>query len=106
MFLRDAQNERLWFWQATFKAPDGGVVDEQAIKLYLEHGYRFDLPPTSILQPMLDALDADSGTWDLETPEYFFQTLEHNFPELLRNRIDREELTVLREIDGKPDKPS
>jgi hypothetical protein len=42
----------------------------------------------------------------LETPEYFFQTLEHNFPELLRNRIDREELTVLREIDGKPDKPS
>ena len=75
-----------------FEHRHGNCTDLQPIKLYLEQGHRFNLPAKNILQAMLDTLDADSATWDWDNPRYFFQTLEHNFPQLLRKRIDSAEL--------------
>jgi hypothetical protein len=75
---------------------------QQPIKLYLEQGYRFKQPSTKHLQDVLDALDADSATWDRETPEYLFQTLEHNFPELLRRNPDLKMLAEYRALYGQP----
>ena len=101
MYLRDTQNERLCFWQDAFRQPDEmetGVTNQQATKLYFAQGHRFEMPPRGTIQTLLDALDASSSTWDTETPEYFFQTLEHNFPEQLRQHIDFETLKILREI--------
>jgi len=101
MSLGDTQNERLYFWQDTFRQPDqmeGAGTNEQQIKLYFAQGYRFEMPAEETIQTLLDALDANSLTWDKDTPEYFFQTLEHNFPEQLRRDIDMETLQVLREI--------
>jgi hypothetical protein len=100
MFLRDAQNERLDFWQKALQPPDGGEVYQQPIKLYLGYGYRFKMPSSKHLQDILDALDAESATWDKDMPERFFQTLELNFPDLLRKNPNLEELASYREIYG------
>jgi hypothetical protein len=100
VYLRELQEDRFRFWQETFRAPAWERTDLQPIKLYLEHGHRFNLPAKNILQAMLDTLDADSATWDRDNPGYFFQTLEYNFPQLLRKRIDYEELkSVLRSYE-------
>jgi hypothetical protein len=101
-YLRDVQNERLAFWQHAFQPPDGGEIYQQPIKLYLEHGYRFKMPSSKHFQKVLDALDADSATWDKDVPEYFFQALQHNFPELLRKSPDLRELAAYREVYGEP----
>jgi hypothetical protein len=97
-YLQDTQQERLTFWRRAFEPPDGDNTDPQPIKLYLEHGYRFKPPSSSLLQTLLDALDADSATWDLDMPEYLFQTVEYNCPDLLRKSIDEEELAFLRKV--------
>jgi hypothetical protein len=103
MYLRDAQNERLCFWEDTIREPEDGSGNEQAVKLYFAQGYRFEMPSKKEIQAILDALDADSPTWDKDIPEYFFQTLEHNFPGLLRTHIDLEALKVRLEIYSQPD---
>lgn len=105
MYLKDAWNERLWFWKDTFRSPDqteGAGTNEQPIKLYFAHGYRFKMPSENNIRAVLEALDAHLSTWDKDTPEYFFSTLEQNFPELLKPTIDFEELEVLREIYANP----
>jgi hypothetical protein len=109
MYLEDARNERMWFWQDTFRSPDqmeGAGTNEQQIKLYFVQGYRFEMPAEEVIQSLLVALDANSPTWDKDTPEYFFQTVEHNFPELLRKHIDAGTLEVLGAIYSKPDESS
>ncbi len=105
MYLNDAWNERLWFWQDTFRSPDqmeGAGMNEQAIKLFFFNGYRFKMPSEDSIRDVLEALDAFSPTWDKDTPEYFFSTLQQNFPEFLKAKIDFEELEVLREIYANP----
>jgi hypothetical protein len=99
--LRDAQRERLAFWQAAFRPPDGNEMFPQPLKLYLDHGYRLKPLSNSLLQTILDALDSASATWDRDTPEYLFQTAEYNFPELVRKNIDEEELAFIRRVYGK-----
>ena len=105
MYLKDTRNERLWFWQDTFRTPDqmeGSGTNEQAIRLYFAQGYRFEMPSEENTNVILDALDANSPTWDKDVPEYFFSTLENNFAELVKGNVDFEELEVLREIYSEP----
>jgi hypothetical protein len=105
MYLKDAWNERLWFWRDTFRTPDqmeGAGTNEQQIKLYFAHGHRYKKPSENNIRAVLEALDAYSPTWDKDTPEYFFSTLQQNFPELLKAKIDFEELEIMREIYDNP----
>jgi len=100
-YLHDKEEERLSFWRDTFQDhPEEmeNASQKQAVKLYISNGYRLKKPSNKQIQKILDALDADSATWDRDTPEYFFQTLEFNFPELLRKNPDLEKLAILREV--------
>jgi hypothetical protein len=53
-------------------------------ELYKTLGCRFEAPTADQAQEVLDALDSAMPNWDQEHPELFFQTLELNFPELVR----------------------
>jgi hypothetical protein len=83
--LNDTRQRRLQFWKDTMRSPE--KVEDfhvQANDLFESRGHHFKMPSKAQLEAMLEALDASSPTWDLEMPEYFFTTLEHNFPELKR----------------------
>jgi hypothetical protein len=56
----------------------------QANELYAKHGCRFVAPLPKHVQHILDALDSAAPFWDKEHPELFYQTLQLNFPELVR----------------------
>lgn len=58
----------------------------QVLELYQLYGCRFDTPTHSQVQEILEALDGASSHWDRDHPELFYQTLELNFPHLLRHR--------------------
>ena len=99
MCVEDMRNARLDFWADTFEIPVNmqyGVYEQKA-GFYFAHGYRFKVPTPEQIQIILDVLDADSATWDKDMPEYFYQKLENNFPQLLRKNIDLEALEVERE---------
>jgi hypothetical protein len=98
MSVEDTRNERLYFWEDTFREPVNHETGfhEQLFTLYLAQGYRFNIPSLEQIQIILDALDASSPTWDKEMPEYFFQTLEYNFPELLIKDLDLKEVEINR----------
>ncbi|MGA2542767.1 MAG: hypothetical protein ABSG78_14555 [Verrucomicrobiota bacterium] len=104
-FWEDMKNDRVQFWQDTIGEPEDGTCDQQAIKLYLSQGHRFQTPSNDQIQAILDALDASSATWDRDMPEYFFSTLELNFPELLRTEIDFEALEMRRDMYTGGDEP-
>jgi len=53
--------------------------------LYMKYGCRCVPPAPGQVQEVLDALDAASPAWDLDCVELFYQTLELNFPELVRH---------------------
>ena len=88
------QEARLVFWKNTFRDVNLAVEDfnEQWSNLYLNWGYRFRTPTDKQIQDLLDALDVNSSTWDRDMPEYFFQTLEFNFPDLLLTMPPTEEV--------------
>ncbi len=75
------------FWVETCQGP-GKVTaaSRQAHDLYQKQGCRFAAPTRKQTQYILDALDSVMPHWDREHPELFYQTLELNFPELLRSR--------------------
>jgi len=58
----------------------------QAHELYQKHGCRFATPMPKHVQHILDALDSAAPFWDKDHPELFYQTLQLNFPELVRVR--------------------
>jgi len=58
---------------------------QPAIDLYRKHGCRFFAPGRQQIQYVLSALDAAVTGWEKEHPELFFQTLELNYPELVRH---------------------
>jgi hypothetical protein len=60
------------------------IASRQAHELYQKYGCRFCEPALQDVQYILDALDAAAPNWDRDHPELFFQTLELNFPQLLR----------------------
>jgi hypothetical protein len=82
--LADAR-ARQEFWLNTcreireMRMPSPAVLD-----LYRQHGCRFHAPTKGQVQVVLDALDSALPRWDKDHPELFYQTLEINFPDLLR----------------------
>lgn len=56
-----------------------------AIDLYRKFGCRFCEPTHAQVNEVLGALDAAMPEWDRLHPELFYQTLELNFPELVRH---------------------
>ena len=77
--------KRQEFWLDTCGALGKGVSgSQQAQELYQKNGCRFVGPTRKQVQHILEALDSAMSRWDQEHPELFYQTLELNFPELLR----------------------
>jgi hypothetical protein len=77
--------ERQRFWVDTCR--DLGrtlIASEQAHELYQKYGCRFVEPTLQDVLYILEALDSAAPNWDRDHPELFFQTLELNYPRLLR----------------------
>jgi hypothetical protein len=98
--LKNALNQRVEFWQDTFRVNlvEVSYFCEQTIKLYCEHGHRFKMPSEKRVQTILDILDSASSTWDIDGTISFFLTLEASFPELVRKNIDFEDLKNTKEM--------
>lgn len=85
--LATAQTERQSFWVETCRDSGKALTNStQVLELYRQYGCRFSTPLPKQVQYILDALDAALPSWDAQHPELFFQTLELNFPELLKRR--------------------
>lgn len=79
--------QRQAFWADTCNEGDRvHLVSPQAVSLHKRHGYRFAIPTLQQVQVVLDALDSILPSWDRDHPELFYQTLELNFPDLLRHQ--------------------
>lgn len=78
---------RLEFWLDTCReVTQMRQPSNQVLELYKQHGCRFFAPKPSEAQEILDALDSAMPSWDIEHPALFYQTLELNFPVLVRVR--------------------
>ena len=83
--VAELKNARISFWMDAFKdVVDMEDFSEQAAKLSTKFGYPFKMPAKEQIQNILDALDKAWPVWDRDKPEIFFETLELNFPALLR----------------------
>ncbi|HWX21827.1 MAG TPA: hypothetical protein VN578_18145 [Candidatus Binatia bacterium] len=83
--LAAAIAERQCFWADTCRATGkGSAPSTQVHHLYQSLGCRFETPGRQEIQNILDALDSAMPFWDRDHPELFYQTLELNFPALLR----------------------
>ena len=83
--LETALNKRLEFWVDTCREIKRMLSGSMQVHdLYQNYGCRFDPPSNKEAQFILEALDSAMPLWDREHPELFFQTLELNFPHLLR----------------------
>jgi hypothetical protein len=82
-----AMAERQEFWADTCSDADKvHLVPPQVLALHKKHGHRFATPTLEQVQTVLDALDEVMLLWDRDYPELFYQTLELNFPALLRHQ--------------------
>jgi hypothetical protein len=80
-----APAERQEFWVNTCQeVSQMHVCSQHVLELYQKHGCRFTVPSRQQVQDVLNALDAAMPHWEKEHPELFYQTLELNFPQLLR----------------------
>jgi hypothetical protein len=85
--LEVAVAERQEFWADTCSEGDKmHLVCTQVLALHKQHGCRFAVPTSEQVQAILDSLDSVLPEWDRDHPELFYQTLELNFPELLRHQ--------------------
>jgi hypothetical protein len=83
--LAAAVAERQEFWIDTCLGVGKGLVASTEIhELYQKHGCRFEAPSRADVQHIMDALDQAVPQWDRDHPELFYQTLELNFPLLVR----------------------
>jgi hypothetical protein len=57
----------------------------EVLELYRKYGCRFCTPGRLQIQYVLNALDSAVAGWEKEHPELFFQTMELNYPELVRH---------------------
>lgn len=79
---------RLQFWKETCcEVREMQIGSVQIFELYQRHGCRFFCPTREQVQEVLDALDMALPVWDRDHPELFYQTLELNFPQLLRRAL-------------------
>lgn len=80
-----SSSSRLQFWLDTCR--DVGHMHSgarQIMELYRKYGCRFFEPGPEQVQNVMAALDAAMPLWEKEHPELFYQTLELNYPELVR----------------------
>jgi hypothetical protein len=73
------------FWLDTCRdAREMRTASLQVLEFYQAHGCRFFEPTHDQVQHILNALDTALTFWDRDNPELFYQTLEINFPQLVR----------------------
>lgn len=78
--------ERQQFWADTCReVGQMHSTSKRVLDLYKKHGCRFQVPSLAQVQNILDALDGAAPGWDQDYPDLFFQTLELNYPQLLRH---------------------
>jgi len=78
-------SNRLEFWLDTCRdVKEMGLGSVQVYELRQKYGCRFVAPSREQVQDILEALDAAAPAWEREHPEMFYQTLELNFPALVR----------------------
>lgn len=83
--MASATAARLEFWIDTCQ--EVGQMHNasvQVLELYQSYGCRFSAPTRGQVQEIFEALDGALPLWEKEHPELFYQTLELNFPELVR----------------------
>jgi hypothetical protein len=78
--------QRIEFWADTCREVTHmqHADSRQVIELYREYGCRFFEPGLEQVLSVLQALDSAVPAWEKAHPELFYQTLELNFPELVR----------------------
>jgi hypothetical protein len=77
--------ERQEFWADTCREiTQMRQSSQKVIDLYRRFGCRFCVPTHGQAQHVLSALDSAMPSWEEQHPELFYQTLELNFPELVR----------------------
>ena len=77
--------EREEFWADTCReTTQMQHATHEVCELYRKFGCRFCAPGRQQVQYVLDALDSAVAGWDKDHPELFYQTLELNYPELVK----------------------
>jgi len=85
--LEQAIARRQEFWMDTCReVTQRRLASVPVLQLYQQHGCCFSAPKPAEAQQILDALDSAMPCWELDHPALFYQTLELNFPELVRHR--------------------
>ena len=80
-----SKTERQEFWADTCREMrEMRLGSQQIIDLYRKFGCRFCTPTLEQAQHVIGALDTAVPAWETTYPELFYQTLELNFPELVR----------------------
>jgi len=83
--LTAAIAKREEWWMDTCRDPGKMKgVSAQKIELYKLQGCRFEEPSRGQVREVLQALDSAAPNWERENPELFFQTMELNYRELVR----------------------
>ena len=76
---------RVEFWQDTCReVKDMRQGSMPVFELYQRYGCRFFAPNRSQVEEVLRALDKEMSVWDRDHLELFYQTLELNFPDLVK----------------------
>jgi hypothetical protein len=82
-----AISKRQMFWLDTCRDPTRmQAACGQVLDFYRKYGCGFEAPSHREIQEVLSALDSAMPLWDRDHPEMFYQTLELNFPALVRRR--------------------
>lgn len=85
--LAQAILQRQEFWLDTCREiTQRRTASQQVLSLYQQFGCRFFTPTHETVQGIFDALDTAMPVWDSVHPDIFYQTLELNFPDLVRHR--------------------
>ncbi|HZR20990.1 MAG TPA: hypothetical protein VFE51_27150 [Verrucomicrobiae bacterium] len=73
------------FWADTCRdTPQMQHPSHDVVELYRRYGCRFCTPGRQQIQYVLTALDSAVAGWEKQHPELFYQTLELNYPELVK----------------------
>lgn len=85
--LAIAISKRQMFWIDTCRDPTRmQAACGQVLDYYRKYGCQFDPPSNRQVQEVLSALDPAVPFWDRDHPVLFYQTLELNYPHLMRRR--------------------
>ena len=81
-----AGTDRRKFWADTCREVTQMQIGSNEVReLYRTFGCRFCAPTLEQVQSVLNALDSAMPAWERSFPRLFYETLELNFPELVRH---------------------